>query len=255
MAKRNSGKNQMTATNNEDVSVSEEIEETMTPEVSEVAQAIANEDVSNEASSEDANDEPSVDTEEEILASEEEDDSEGDTKERKKRGKRQVIFDCVGNVTLPADIAERNLKAGDQALVADPIAVTMPADDADFDVVKSRNEAIEIFTALYTVAPEIVRGPYYNRKGITSAPRKRETINVTVAKEAEFTAQRGNAIHSFKNLDWKVMVNFTTKPDTVWVFYDTLVDPKQAPKDKSKFQKPTPKFLPISALRDIQRNA
>lgn len=180
--------------------------------------------------------------------------SEGGTKERKKRGKRQIIFTCAANVEIVEENLEQGEIAGEMKLVLEEIAVSMPADDQTFDPAKGRIEASEIFENKYGVKPAI-KGPYYIRKGIAAQPRKRETINVTVAKEAEFTAERGSAVHRFKDLDWKVIVNFTTKPDTVWVFYDTLVDPKQAPKDKTKFQKPTPKFLPISSLRDVQKNA
>lgn len=184
----------------------------------------------------------------------EENSADGEIKVRKPRGKRQIIFNCASNVTLLEDVAERNLKAGEQALILEQVAVSMPAENMDFDVAKGRAEAIEIFTAKYGVTPEVL-GPYYIRKGIVSAPRKRETINVTVAKEAPFTTERGKAVHRFKDLDWNVLVNFTERKDTVFVFYENLVDPRQAPKDKSKFQKPTPKFLPINALRELQKNA
>jgi len=191
----------------------------------------------------------------ELEASDESTDANGGTKERKKRGKRQIIFDCTNIVTLLEDDPEQSLKAGEKGFVLDPIAVTMPAEDQAFDPVRGRAEAIELFTTKYGVKPVKVRGPYYIRKGITMQVRKRETINQTIAKEIDFTTERGSAIHRFKEMDWKVMVHFTTKPDTVWIFYDTLVDPKQAPKDKNKLQKPTPKFLKISSLRDVCKNA
>lgn len=177
---------------------------------------------------------------------------DNDNKVRKPRGKRQILFSCAANVVLQQDDADRGLKVGDTSLVLEEVSVTMPAEGIDFDVAKGRAEAIEAFQAKYNVIPVCSARPYYIRKGITSAPRKRETINVTVAKEAEFTAERGSAIHRFKDHDWHVLVNFTKRKDTVFVFYEALVDPKQTPKDKSK---PTPKFLPITALRDVQKNA
>lgn len=228
----------------------EEVEETMSVATDEVAEIEAEESIS--ASAEEEIENTLDDGEDEV---EEVEASDGETKTRKPRGKRQIIFNCASNVTLPADVAERNLSAGDEALVLEQVSVTMPAENMDFDVTRGRAEAIEIFTAKYGTAPEMVLGPYYIRKGISSSPRKRETINVTVAKEAPFTAERGKAIHRFKNFDWNVLVNFTEKPDTVFVFYEALVDPKLAPKDKSKFQKPAPKFLPVNALRDLQKNA
>lgn len=190
----------------------------------------------------------------ELETSDESADTNGDTKERKKRGKRQIIFDCAGVVTLVEDDSDQNLKAGEQGLVLEEVAVSMPAEDQAFDPVRGRAEAIELFTTKYGVKPVKVRGPYYIRKGIATQVRKRETINQTIAKEIDFTTKRGSAIHRFKELDWKVMVHFTNKPDTVWIFYDSLVDPKQAPKDKNKLQKPTPKFLKISSLRDVCKN-
>lgn len=229
--------------------VVEEMEETMNVAAEEVAEIEAEESVT--AAAEEEIENTLDDGEDEVEA----EASEGETKTRKPRGKRQIIFNCASNVTLPADVAERNLSAGDEALVLEQVSVTMPAEGVDFDVARGRAEAIEIFTAKYGSAPEMVLGPYYIRKGISSSPRKRETINVTIAKEAAFTAERGKAVHRFKNLDWNVLVNFTEKPDTVFVFYETLVDPKQAPKDKTKFQKPAPKFLPVNALRDLQKNA
>ncbi len=191
----------------------------------------------------------------ELEASDENADANEGTKERKKRGKRQIIFDCAGVVTLVEDDSDQNLKAGERGLVLEEMAVSMPAEDQTFDPARGRAEAIELFTTKYGVKPSKVRGPYYIRKGIATQVRKRETINQTIAKEIEFTTERGSAVHRFKELDWKVMVHFTTKPDTVWIFYDTLVDPKQAPKDKNKLQKPTPKFLKITSLRDVSRNA
>lgn len=191
----------------------------------------------------------------ELEASDENADTNGGTKERKKRGKRQIIFDCAGLVTLIEDDSDQNLKAGERGLVLEEVAVTMPVEDQAFDPARGRAEAIELFTTKYGVKPVKVRGPYYIRKGIATQVRKRETINQTIAKEIDFTTERGSAIHRFKEMDWKVMVHFTTKPDTVWIFYDTLVDPKQAPKDKNKLQKPTPKFLKISSLRDVCKNA
>lgn len=223
-------------------------EETMNTET--VEETVAVEEVEAATADTDADIENTLDDGED-----EEHETSTDEKVRKPRGKRQIIFNCAANVTLPEDVAERNLKAGQTALMLEQIPVTMPAENMEFDVAKGRAEAIEIFTSKYSVAPEMVLGPYYIRKGIGSAPRKRETINVTVAKEAPFTAEpRGNAIHRFKDLDWHVLVNFTEKSDTVFVFYDKLVDPKQVKeKDKAKLQKPTPKFLPISALRDLTR--
>ncbi len=227
----------------------EEAEETMNVATEEVTEIEAEEAFTSSATEEEIENTLDEDEVEEAEA------SDGETKTRKPRGKRQIIFNCASNVILPADVPERNLSVGEEALVLEQVSVTMPAEGVDFDVARGRVEAIEIFTAKYGSAPEMVLGPYYIRKGISSSPRKRETINVTVAKDAPFTSERGKAIHRFKNMDWHVLVNFTERPDTVFVFYENLVDPKQAPKDKSKFQKPAPKFLPVNALRDLQKNA
>lgn len=180
-------------------------------------------------------------------------ESAEEAKPRKTRGKRQAYYDCAANVTLAADIPERDLKSGSVALVLEAIAVTMPLDDeGEFDRNKTRIEAIDNFKNKYGVEPELINGPVYNMKGLTSLPRKRETINVTIALDAPFTTERGKAVHRFNNLDWNVLVNFTERKDTVYVFYENLVDPKLAQKNKNKLQKPSAKFLPVAALRELR---
>lgn len=238
---RRASKNSTKATQDESL-VTEILEETETPVEEETISAASLEEM---IQSEDL-----LEDEEDI----EEVSVEGETKERRKRGKRQILFSCAANVILKNDDTGRNLKAGETALILEEVSVTMPAEGIDFDVARGRAEAIEIFESKYNVTPVCSPRPYYIRKGLAAQPRKRETVNVTVAKEAAFTAERGHAIHRFKDLDWHVIVNFTVKPDLVWVFYDSLVDPSLAPKDKTKFQKPTPKFLPAHALRDLQKN-
>ena len=179
----------------------------------------------------------------------------GGQKEKKRRGKRQIIYDCCGLVPLHEDDPSQGLKKGDIGIVLDPIPVTMPADDqTTFDVAGGRKEAIALFETKYGKKPTRITGPYYIRKGVAAQTRKRETINVTVAAEAPFINKRGTATHKFKEHEWNVIVNFTEKPDTVYVFYQGLVNPDLAPKDKSKLQKPTPKFLPISALKGLREN-
>ena len=265
MAKRDRKGSKMSR--DEIVSVEAETEMNTTSEVAEVEEAVEMEEIMKTEEAETVSIDESIDDstiggDEEILADSLEDSSEDsdeiEEKTRKSRGKRQAFYDCAANVILTTSIPERNLKIGDSALILDPIAVTMPGDEGEFDRAKAKAEAIDAFTSKYGVEPELINGPIYNMKGIASAPRKRETLNVTVAKQAAFISERGKAIHRFKDLDWNVLVNFTTRPDTVYVFYENLVDPKQAPKlakDKAKFQKPTPKFLPISALRNVEKNA
>lgn len=185
-------------------------------------------------------------------SSEDEDESEeGETKEKKKRGKRQVLFCCSG-------VLEQHENEITQfRAFQEEIPVTMPADeDQKLDPAKGRAEVIDIFEAKHGYKPHDVRGPFFNYKGIGVVHRKRETLNQSIARDANFTAERGVAIHHFKDMDWKVLVNFTDRPDTVFVFYEGLLDPKQAPKDKAnKLQKPAAKFLPITALRDIKRTS
>lgn len=203
------------------------------------------------------NDENVGDTDETMdAASDTDGDSEGTAEEteKKKRGKRQIIFDCCQTVTLIEDDPAQDLSKGEIGMVLDPIPVTMPSDDSTvFDVAAGRKEAISLFEKKYGKKPACINGPYYIRKGITAQPRKRETVNVSVAADAPFISKRGMAIHKFKDHEWHVLVNFTEKDDLVYCFYQKLVNPADAPKgekEKAKFTKPTAKFLPITSLKE-----
>lgn len=219
-----------------------------TGEMIEASEAAEADMESSERTSDDSEDDDELEASSE---DEGEDESEAETKEKKKRGKRQVLFCCSGV------LEEHENEVTKFRSFQEEIPVTMPADeDQKLDPAKGRAEVIDIFQAKHGYKPHDVRGPFYNYKGIGIVQRKRETLNQSIARDANFTAERGVAIHHFKDLDWKVLVNFTDRPDTVFVFYEGLVDPKQAPKDKAnKLQKPAAKFLPIKALRDIKRTS
>lgn len=197
----------------------------------------------------------SSDEEDEAFASE---DNESTPVEEKidrrkgKRGPRQVYFDCVAFTTLLEDDEEQNLKQGDDGIVLDAIAVHMPMDEA-FDREAGRKEAIAIFEKRYGVAPSKIHGPVYDHKGVFVQPRRTDTVSVRVAKSAEFISKRGTGVHlTPRGHKWNVLVNYTTNPALVYVFYQKLVDPNTVTADGAKIQKPTAKFIPIKNIENLQ---
>jgi hypothetical protein len=120
-------------------------------------------------------------------------------------------------------------------------------------LLKGRMEAITIFEAKYGQKPDdTCEKANYIRKGIVATPKKRETLSVTIAKDAPFIAKRGTGIHIVKGIAWKVSVNFTEKDDTVYVFYTAPVSSND--KKSGVIQKPTAKFLPLSSLKEVKES-
>lgn len=176
-----------------------------------------------------------------------------------KRGKRPIIFACSGYVTLPEDVPARNLFAGDKACVQESMAITMPESKNSNvipDIEKGRKEVIARFEAKYGQKPECISVPFYAQKGTAVHVKKRETLNVTIAEGRPFIGKRGVAIHRLKDFEWNVLVNFTTDPSIVWIFYQGLVDPESAPKgSEKKVQKPGPKFIHLNVLKNLKESA
>lgn len=180
-----------------------------------------------------------------------------DESEAEKRGKRQIFFVMCGNVVFPEDNDEAGQTKGEEGLVLEFVPIPMPEGDGDSppDLEKGRKEAIAFFESKYGSQPEIVdQRAIYIRKGTTTPQRKRETLNVTVAEKAPFSGEEGEAIHVLKGIPWKVMVQFTKKPNIVWVYYKNPVDPKSVSKTEGKKnQRPPVRYLPISNLKDITK--
>lgn len=211
---------------------------------------IENDGLSHETENED--DEAAVagaDTESEVATTE-----KGDDDEAEKRGKRQIYFAMAGHVTLPEADEERGLSKGQKATVLEFMTISMPEDDSIApDLDKGRKEAIASFESKYGVKPEAVDSrAIYIRKGTNVPQRKRETLNVTIAEKAPFNGKNGSAIHVLKGVPWNVMVNFTTDPNVVWIYYRGTVDPKALPKEEGKKnQRPPTRYINLDKLTQV----
>ena len=184
----------------------------------------------------------------------------------RKVGKRQVFYVCSATLELKEDdskskneqVRKRNRKAGELAIVSEKVDVTMPPEGVEFDAKKAFEEAIQIFTKNHGEEPETVEGPCVYRKTGGSTllnKKKKDRIDVRIAKDAPFIAKRANAVHMVKDIPWKAMINYTEDPRVVFAFYQGAKDPadlQKRIKSGEKIHKPSNGFVHFDVMSEVE---
>jgi len=151
----------------------------------------------------------------------------------KKRGRkpgtkspRNIFCLCVGVIDAELQVEEVHVD-GDKS-------------SADEDLVA---QATEKFTEEHGEEPEIVKGPYFQRKGQQTYQRKRDSIKIPV-DEIVFTRDKSVAEYN----GWEVGVRYIENhPDAAYIIFKRQLDD-----DEKKRAKPPAKTVNISALKNVR---
>jgi hypothetical protein len=186
------------------------------------------------------NTEVTEDTEDSDLDNDEDGESEGAPRQRK-RTPRTVYFNCAGMVQLKED-TDGFGKKGETVLMMVPVAVTSPLAAAQFNEKEARAEAISLFTEEYGTPPQRISPPMWMRRGVHVPGHKRDTVSTKVSSNLDLTNKRSTAI--YKN--WNVKVIHTVNPDIVQIHPTTRVEGAE--------KKPNPgiKSVYLSALSNVR---
>lgn len=155
-----------------------------------------------------------------------------ETQEPKKRGRkpgtkspRQIFCLCVGVVESSLEVEELQVE-GDKASTDEQLVA----------------QATSQFESKHGEAPEVVKGPYFQRKGASTYQRKRDSIRIPV-DEIEFTRDKSVAEYN----GWEVGVRYIEgRADAAYVIFK-----KQIEGEKKK-AKPPAKVVLVSALKNVR---
>lgn len=167
--------------------------------------------------------------------------STGEPKAKKTRGPRKILYVLSANIMTAAD----EVKLQTERIIPKAAAIQ------PFDRKKGEAEARLTFRTKHGTEAESCEGPFYIvRDPSATTGKKRETLNMSIGAQYGFNGEMGTAVHK----GWSCIVNFTHNKDYVMVMYDKIVNPVEAgQKEGKKLQKPNPRYVPISAIRELHK--